>query len=120
MAENTDTSIETESDKPKKRCLNNGIWQNTLATRRAPFSTFEENTLCVSPSGKAEYTPENQVFVDVTEATANLNYITSVVQRKWGEEYSLVTCDGLKVDDSSGTQGTVVPCTLSSFDIMTQ
>ena len=43
--------------------------------------------------------------MDVTEATANLHYVSSAVQRKWGQEYTLVTSDGLKVDDSSGTKG---------------
>ena len=56
-------------------------------------------------NGKLEFSPQNQTFVDVTEATANLHYVSSAVQRKWGQEYTLVTSDGLKVDDSSGTKG---------------
>ena len=56
-------------------------------------------------NGKMDFTSHNQTFVDVTEATANVNYVASAVQRKWGSEYMLVTSDGLKVDDSSGTQG---------------
>ena len=56
-------------------------------------------------SGKLEFIPHNQTFVDVSETTANVNYITAAVQRKWGAEYNLVTSDGLKVDDSSGTHG---------------
>lgn len=54
-------------------------------------------------NGKLNFMPHNQTFVDVTEATANVNYVTSAVQRKWGSDYNLVTSDGLKVDDSSGT-----------------
>ena len=56
-------------------------------------------------SGKMEFTAQNQTFVDVTETTANLHYVSSAIQRKWGPEYALVTSDGLKLDDSSGTQG---------------
>ena len=56
-------------------------------------------------NGKLEFMPHNQTFVDVTEATANVNYVTSAVQRKWGSDYNLVTSDGLKVDDNSGTHG---------------
>ena len=48
-----------------------------------------------------------QAFIDVTESTANVLYITSVVQRKWGKGYKLVTGDGLTIDDSSGTQGII-------------
>ena len=60
------------------------------------------------PSGKTEFIPQNQTFVDVTEATANLHYVSSAVQHKWGQDYALVTSDGLKVDDSSGTKGMTV------------
>ena len=56
-------------------------------------------------NGKLEFMPHNQTFVDVTETTANVNYVTAAVQRKWGSDYNLVTSDGLKVDDSSGTHG---------------
>ena len=58
-------------------------------------------------SRKLEFSPQNQTFVDVTEATANVHYVSSAVQRKWGQEYTLVTSDGLKVDDSSGTKGKI-------------
>ena len=56
-------------------------------------------------NGKLDFVPHNQTFVDVTEATANVNYITAAVQRRWGSDHSLVTSDGLQLDDSSGTQG---------------
>ena len=59
------------------------------------------------PNGKMEFMAQNQTFVDVTEVTANLHYVSSAIQRKWGPEYVLVTSDGLKLDDSSGTQGMI-------------
>ena len=46
-----------------------------------------------------------QTFVDVTESTSNVNYVRNAVQKRWGEEYTLVTADGLEIEDSSGTQG---------------
>ena len=56
--------------------------------------------------GKPEFTPLTQTFVDVTETRANnINYILSAVQRKWGAQYIIVTSDGLKIEDGSGTQG---------------
>ena len=58
-----------------------------------------------SIGGKAEFTPQTQTFVDVTESTANVIYITTAVQRKWGSQYVLVTSDGLQIEDGSGTQG---------------
>ena len=57
-------------------------------------------------SGKPKFTPLEQLFITVTDASANINYILSVVQRKWGGDQVLVTGrDGLKIEDSSGTQG---------------
>ena len=46
-------------------------------------------------NGRLEFTPQNQTFVDLTEATASV-----------GVEYVMVTADGLKIDDSSETQAT--------------
>ena len=54
---------------------------------------------------KVEFHKLGQVFIDVTEGTANINYISSVVQQKFGIDYVVVTADGLKIEDSSGTQG---------------
>ena len=68
-------------------------------------------------SGKCEFTHLGQTFVDVTESTANVNYISNVVQKRWGYNYILVTADGLEIEDSSGTQGNcimVLPCACSS------
>lgn len=58
-------------------------------------------------TGKLMFDKVGQAFIDVTESTANVLYITSVVQRKWGKGYKLVTGDGLTIDDSSGTQGII-------------
>ena len=59
-----------------------------------------------SQSGKAEFTCLNQMFVNVTESTASICcHISNVIQERWGYDHTLVTSDGLKVDDSAGTQG---------------
>ena len=55
-------------------------------------------------NGKCEFANHGQTFVDVTESTSNVNYIRNAVQKRWGEEYTLVTADGLEIEDSSGTQ----------------
>ena len=54
---------------------------------------------------RPDFTPLTQTFVDVTESTANTNYILNAVQRKWGAQYVIVTSDGLQIEDGSGTQG---------------
>ena len=57
--------------------------------------------------GKPEVTRLSQAFIDITESTANVPFITSaMIQAKWGgSEYVLVTADGLQIKESSGTQG---------------
>lgn len=56
-------------------------------------------------NGKPEFKHLGQLFVDITEATANVHYIEGVVQKKWGADHIIVTADGLQLDDSPGTQG---------------
>ena len=41
-------------------------------------------TLKKSPSGKMDFTHENQTYVTVTEGTANLDYVSQAIQQKWG------------------------------------
>ena len=49
-----------------------------------------------------------QLFVTVTEASADIDHVMAAVQRKWGPDHTIITGNGLKVEDSSGTQGTAV------------
>ena len=83
-------------------------------SQRRTFSTKKTNT-SVSvkivkasfsfKNGKAEFQKLGRTFISVSEATANVIYISSVIRQKWGEDYVLVTSDGLQLEDSSGTQG---------------
>ena len=47
----------------------------------------------------------SQLYTDISETTANVDYILTIVQRRWGEDYTLVTNDGLELLDSPGTRG---------------
>ena len=58
--------------------------------------------------GKINFEKLGQAFIDVNESTANVFYIAGVIEKKWGPEYVLVTADGLKIEDSSGTQGEIL------------
>ena len=57
------------------------------------------------PNGRPEFKQLGQSFVDITEATANVQHVQSVVQGRWGPDYILVTADGVQLDDSPGTKG---------------
>ena len=55
--------------------------------------------------GKPQFERVGQVFVNITEATANLMHVLTAVREDFGEDYVVVTAEGLEVKDSSGTQG---------------
>ena len=54
---------------------------------------------------KIEFKEISQIFVELEEATANVNYILGVVKRKWGPNYIIVTSDGLPIEEGSATKG---------------
>ncbi len=49
----------------------------------------------------------SSTYVELTDVTANVNYLTSAVQNKWGPNHVIVASDGLLIEDSSGTRGKV-------------
>ncbi len=57
------------------------------------------------PNGKPEFSQIGQVFINISETTANTHYLSSVIEKKWGADNVLVTSDGLRIEDSSGTPG---------------
>ena len=57
---------------------------------------------------RPEFKPTHQEFVEITECTANVRYLTHVIKEKWGPEFILVTADGIVIEDSSGTQGIAI------------
>ena len=59
-------------------------------------------------SGKPEFRFQAQIFIEAREDTANVTYLNSMVQSKWGPEYMIVTADGLPIQDSAATKGTCV------------
>lgn len=58
-----------------------------------------------SASGKPQFVNLNVLYIDVTEATANITYLTNAVRAKWGNDHVIVTSEGLPISDGSGTQG---------------
>lgn len=61
-----------------------------------------------SRTGKVEFTQEAQMQLDVAESTANVQYVLSEVQQRWGDQYVLVTIDGLELEDCEGTKDKIL------------
>jgi hypothetical protein len=58
-------------------------------------------------NGHNEFSPLSQCHIYVDESTANVTYLNHAIREKWGKAYVLVSVNGLKLEDSSGTQGTL-------------
>ncbi len=65
-------------------------------------------SLTYNASGKSEFARLDQAFFDISEDNANVPYLTNAVHQKWGDEYKIVTNDGLPIEDSSGTTGRLI------------
>ena len=57
--------------------------------------------------GKPTFQTAQQLYIEVHETTANVEYILDEVRARWGASYVIVTNDGLKLEDSPATQGLV-------------
>ena len=83
-------------------------FQSVVAPKRgAAYSLKIVQARMVKSRGKKpEFQCLSQLYTDIVESTANVDCILTVVQRRWGEDYTLVTNDGLELLDSPGTRGT--------------
>lgn len=61
-------------------------------------------------NSKPAFQPIGQMYVDITDSTANLQYIHACIQNQWGDEFTIATNDGLELEDSPATQGIYAEC----------
>ena len=54
---------------------------------------------------RPEFNSQQQTFLEINESTANVEHILGVVRGRWGQDYVLVTHDGLMLEESPATQG---------------
>eukprot|EP00731_Ephydatia_muelleri_P025474 Em0017g557a len=54
---------------------------------------------------KSTFECHGQAFFEITESNANVPALLVAVRTEFGEDYTIVTGDGLQVKDSFGTQG---------------
>lgn len=55
--------------------------------------------------GKPHFEKQDQLFISITDATANQPHILASVREYAGDDFVIVTGDGLEVKESSGTEG---------------
>ena len=58
--------------------------------------------------GKFEFFEVAQTHLDISESTANVGHVLKEIKSKWGDDYVIVTIDGLQLEDSEGTRGIIL------------
>ena len=87
-------------------------FQSIIPAKRCNLSArYSLKVVKATISGKAGNKPVfnnlEQIYVDLTDKTASAITIKSAVQDEWGDDYTVLTSDGLEVRDSAGTTGKV-------------
>lgn len=54
---------------------------------------------------KPSFDKREVTYVEIKESTATVAHIASEIRGVWGQEYRIVTSDGMEVRDCSGTRG---------------
>ena len=70
---------------------------------------------------KNELLPISQVYVELTESTANLDHISSMLKRQYRHQYVIVTSDGVRLEDSPSCYSMFVliyACTLTVSSVL--
>ena len=79
---------------------------HSVTAKRMPTFGLKVIKATMSRQGKkTEFLPISQTYLDIVESTANLEHILSIIHKRWGTEYTIVTSDGLPLEDSPATQG---------------
>lgn len=58
-----------------------------------------------SGKGKPSFDCVKTFFLELKTDQVNLSYISDFIRQKWGEDYTIVTIEGVELEDSPVTQG---------------
>ena len=54
--------------------------------------------------GKPDFQCTGQMYIELSDATANVGQVCEAVRGQWGSEYMVVSVEGLEIDDTLATQ----------------
>ena len=82
-------------------------FRSVVTPRRAQSFSLKivKAKLTTNSGRKPTFQPLSQTYIELVESTANLDHILSILQRRWGAGYTIVTNDGIELEDSPATQG---------------
>ena len=58
--------------------------------------------------GKVEFVPHESTYVSLKSSTANVRYIEEHIKKTWGDDYILVSKEGVPICDTTATQRKIV------------
>lgn len=82
------------------------LFRSVTAPKRTPSFSLKVIKAKLVKSGrrKPEFEPLRQTYIYLVDSTANLEHILGLIQR-WGSQFTLVTSDGIELEESPSTQG---------------
>ena len=61
--------------------------------------------LTAKKGGKPEFQCTGEMYIELTDAKANIGHACEAVHEQWGSEYTVVSVEGLEIDDTLAMQG---------------
>lgn len=89
------------------------MFRSVIAPKKAAVSLIKiikAKMSATKKGGKPDFQCTGQMYIELTDATANVGQVCENVRRQWGSEYTVVSTEGLEIDDSSATQGQYIKC----------
>ena len=82
-------------------------FRSVTAPRRSPSFSLKVLKAKMYRNGrrKLDFQTLGQTYIEISEATANLEHILGMIYQRWGNGYKVVTSDGVPLEDSPTTQG---------------
>jgi len=83
-------------------------FRSVVSTKKQPEHLVKivkaKMTAATKRGGKPSFTFTGQTYLKLTETTANVANVCEEIQKQWGSEYTMVSTDGLEIEDCSATQ----------------
>ena len=81
-------------------------FRSVIPSWRGPTFTLKvvKASILKYGQGKPVFQPVAQMFMDITETTANVEHVHAAICSRWSHDYKLVSIDGLQMEDSPAAQ----------------
>ena len=84
------------------------IFHCVVAPKKTPASLIKimkAKMTTAKRGGKPDFQCIGQMYLELTEAVANVGHVREAVRGQWGSEYTVLSVEGLEIDNSLATQG---------------